>query len=121
MPLVLVVDDAPQIRRLVRVVLEACGYRVIDAEDGIVGMRLMQAHRPAVVIMDVTMPGPSGLDVLRAMRADPELAAMPVIILTADGLAETESGALADGASGYMGKPFSPSAMLALVASLLGD
>jgi DNA-binding response OmpR family regulator len=121
MPLVLVVDDATQIRRLVRLTLEHRGHRVLEAEDGIVGLRTMRAERPDLVVMDVTMPGPSGLEVLREMRADPVLAATPVIILTAGGQAASEALALEAGATAYMDKPFSPAALLALVASLLGD
>jgi two-component system chemotaxis response regulator CheY len=121
MPLVLVVDDATQIRRLVRLTLEHRAHRVLEAEDGIVGLRTMRAERPDLVVMDVTMPGPSGLDVLREMRADPALAATPVIILTAGGQAASEELAVEAGATAYMDKPFSPAALLALVASLLGD
>jgi CheY-like chemotaxis protein len=120
MPLVLVVDDAPQIRRLVRLTLEHRGYRVVEAEDGIIGLRMMRAKRPDLVVMDVTMPGPSGLVVLREMRADPALAATPVIILTAGGRAASEELAVEAGATAYMDKPFSPAALLALVLSLLG-
>jgi DNA-binding response OmpR family regulator len=117
----LVVDDAAMLRRLVRRTLETDGHRVLDAEDGVAGRRTMRAERPDLVVMDVTMPGPSGLEVLRTVRADPALATLPVIILTAGGRAATEPLAVEAGASPYMDKPFSPVALLVLVASLLDD
>lgn len=67
------------------------------------------------------MPGPTGLDICRAIRADPRLATVPVIILTADGLAESKADAFAAGASGFMAKPFLPSALRTRVESLATD
>jgi CheY-like chemotaxis protein len=81
--LVLVVDDAPPIRRLMRLLLETCGHGVLESADGVVGMRLMLAEPPDLVLIDVAMPGPSGVDMLRAARADRDLARVPMIILTA--------------------------------------
>jgi CheY-like chemotaxis protein len=119
MAVVLVVDDLPQIRQLVRVTLGSRGHRVVQAEDGIRALQMMREAPPDLVVMDVAMPGPSGLDVCRLMRRDPALAALPVIILTASG--QTERDALRAGATAFLDKPFSPMALLALVASLLGD
>jgi two-component system chemotaxis response regulator CheY len=72
-----------------------------------------------LVLLDMMMPGPSGLDVLRAIRANARLVLVPVIILTADGKVESEQQALADGASGFMMKPFSPMALMTMIARFL--
>ena len=119
MTCVLVVDDSPQIRRMVRMTVERRGLRVIEAGDGSAAWRLLADERPDLVILDVMMPGPSGLDVCRAIRADPALGGVPVVILTADGLADTEADARSAGASAFMAKPFLPSALRALVESLV--
>lgn len=66
------------------------------------------------------MPGPSSLDICRAIRADPAICSLPVVILTADGLADREAAAFAAGASGFLAKPFLPSALCALVESVVG-
>jgi DNA-binding NarL/FixJ family response regulator len=120
MACVLVVDDAAQIRRMVRFTVEDRGHRVLEAEDGIAGWQMMRMEQPDVVIMDVMMPGPSGLEVCRTIRADPRHAAVPIIILTA-GNQTSKADALAAGASGYMTKPFSPAALLDMVTSLTGS
>jgi CheY-like chemotaxis protein len=121
MALVLVVDDSAPIRRMVRFAVEQRGHRVLEAADGVVAWQLMMEERPDLVILDVMMPGPSGLDVCRAIRADPHLAALPVIILTAGGLEGMEADALAAGASGFLMKPFRPTALLDLIASFTGS
>jgi DNA-binding response OmpR family regulator len=116
---VLVVDDSPQVRRLVRKVLEFAGHDVTEAEDGRVAWRMMSTTRPDLVVMDVSMPGPSGLEVCRAIRDDDRLALVPVIILTADGNVESEQQALTSGASAFMVKPFSPLALRAKIEAML--
>ena len=117
----LVVDDSPQIRRLVRLSAEIRGHHVVEAGDGVTGWQLAAVERPDVVILDVMMPGPSGLDICRALRTDQRLAGIPIIILTGSDPAGMEAGARAAGASAFMPKPFSPAALLDLVTSLTGD
>jgi two-component system alkaline phosphatase synthesis response regulator PhoP len=119
MALVLVVDDSPQLRLLVRMTIELDGHQVIEAEDGRVAWCMMRAEVPDLVIMDVSMPGPSGLEVCKAMREDDSFAHVPVIILTAGGLAESERQALANGASAFVAKPFSPLALRAEIEAVL--
>jgi DNA-binding response OmpR family regulator len=120
MALVLVVDDAPQIRRLVRFTVEHKGHRVLEAADGADGWRLMVDERPDLVILDVMMAGASGLDICREIRAHPAFNAIPVIVMTAGGPAATRDAALAAGASGYVSKPFRPSTLLDMVESFAG-
>jgi CheY-like chemotaxis protein len=114
---VLVVDDLHHVRRMIRFSLHGRGHRVVEAGDGVEAWRLLTTERPDLVIMDISMPGPSGLDVCRSIRAAPELEGLPVLLLTAGGAA-WETRALEAGASGFMTKPFSPSALLDLVDTL---
>ena len=118
---VLVVDDSTHVRLLLRMTLAPYGHKVQEAADGVAGWRLLVGRRPDVLIMDVTMPGLSGLDTCRAIRADPGLADLPVIILTANGLPENEAEALEAGADCFFGKPFQPRALADAVARLAGE
>jgi DNA-binding response OmpR family regulator len=104
--LVLVADDDPDIRQLVRLRLERSGYTVISAQDGAEALELARERLPDIAILDVSMPHLSGLEVARELRA--RYAGLPVILLTARaGEADVHEGA-ATGADCYMTKPFSP-------------
>lgn len=120
MVLVLVVDDSAPIRRMVSFAVEQRGHRTLEAADGVIAWRLMMEERPDLVVLDVMMPGPSGLEVCRAIRADPGLASVPVIILTAGGQEGMEADALTAGASAFLTKPFRPTELLDRVVSLTG-
>jgi DNA-binding response OmpR family regulator len=115
---VLVVDDNSQVRRLLRVTLMAAGHEVLEATEAMSAWQAMIAHRPDVVILDVTMPAVSGLDLCRVMRDDPQLVALPVIVLTGRGLPEDATAASDAGADRFFAKPFSPKGLLAAVDDL---
>ena len=119
MAVILVVDDLPQIRRLLRALLVSRGHVVHEAGDGAAGLHLLEAERPALVLLDLMMPGLSGIEVLQQIRADPRFATLPIIVLTADGKAESQDRALAAGATGFVVKPFSPLALRALIDQVL--
>ena len=105
---VLVVDDDPDLRDLVAFKLSRAGYEVLTAEDGETGLALAQEQRPDLVILDVMMPGLSGIDVLRVLRMRPQTSGLAVIMLTARAQeGDTETAFLA-GADDYVVKPFSP-------------
>jgi DNA-binding response OmpR family regulator len=109
---VLVADDSAQIRLLVRRTLHIGGYEVLEAADGEEALRVLRVERPDVAILDVVMPGLSGLDVCRAARDDVTLAATGIILLSAN----ATSGHAADaGADQFVAKPFLPSELLAAV------
>jgi CheY-like chemotaxis protein len=97
---VLVVDDEPVIRALVAATLERAGMQVESAADGLSGIDLARQISPDVVLVDVGLPGLSGNEVLRRLRADPETASIPVLLLTG---ADPES---LEGAAGVVRKPF---------------
>jgi DNA-binding response OmpR family regulator len=115
---ILVVDDNERVRRLVLMTLMTAGHEVLEAPEAIAAWQAMIAHRPDVVILDVTMPAVSGLDLCRAMRADPQLVAVPVIVLTGRGLPEDARAASDAGADRFFAKPFSPKDLLAAVDDL---
>ncbi len=104
--LILVADDAPRLRQLVRCVL--VGHRVVEAGDGDEALRLFRSVRPDVAVLDVNMPGCTGLEVCREIRRDPLLGATVIIVLTANGLPEAEQAAYDAGADAFLTKPFSP-------------
>ena len=115
MATVLIADDDARIRLLLRSILRGEGHAVIEAADGDAGLAAVRAHRPAVAILDVQMPGPSGLEVCRAIRAAPDLAGTAVVIASADA---AEAHAAAAGAAAFLAKPFSVQRLLATVGDL---
>ena len=115
---VLIADDEPRIRLLLRLALAAGGYEVLEAADGEQAVVQLRAHRPAVAVLDVQMPHRSGLEVCRAIRADAATAGTGVVIATANGLDEDRRAGMDAGADRYLTKPYLPSQLLAIVAEL---
>jgi len=109
-PLVLIVDDEPQIRRLLTVSLEANGYRVLSAANGQEGLVLAAQHQPALVILDLGLPDLSGQEVLRRLR---EWSNTPVIVLSVRDDEKGKVAALDAGADDYVTKPFNTDELLA--------
>jgi len=116
-PSVLVCDDEPNLRELIRVSLGE-RYKFVEAADGEQALALARSLRPHLVILDLMMPRLNGLDVLSKLKADPELAAMPVLVVTAQPASQEE--AEAKGADGVIVKPFGPEELAAVAAELVG-
>lgn len=117
---VLIVDDEPNLRLVVRATIESPEYQVIEACDGEEAWTLINDRKPALVLLDIKMPRRSGFDVLTAIRADPELRGTQVIVLTSsDQQADIDAGILA-GADFYLTKPFSPADLVARVSEAIG-
>ena len=117
---VLIADDEPSMRLLVRATIESDQYQVLEASDGDEAWAMIKEYRPSVVLLDVQMPGRTGLEVLAMIRSEPSLAATRVIMLTAKALkADIELGMTA-GADLYLTKPFSPLDLLTRVDEALG-
>ena len=115
---VLVVDDDPVIVRLLRVNFEMEGYEVATAADGEEGLASARSDRPDIVVSDVMMPRLDGLGFAMAMKADPTLAVVPIILLSAKAQnADVDAGL--DIADDYVTKPFDPLELLDRVAALL--
>jgi two-component system phosphate regulon response regulator PhoB len=116
---VLVVDDEPDIVELVRYHLEKAGIECVHAAEGGIALRLVREHRPDAVILDLMLPGLSGLEVCRLLRRDPATARLPIIMLTARGEEVDRVVGLEVGADDYVVKPFSPRELVARVGALL--
>ena len=116
---IVVADDDADIRELVAFKLQQTGHEVVAVGDGAAAVEACQADVPDLVVLDVMMPGMSGLDACRALRLDAALAKVPVILLTARAQeADIEQGFNA-GADDYVVKPFSPRELASRVAAVL--
>jgi len=118
---ILVVDDEPHIRRILTALLRIEGFEVRLARDGTEGLKTWSNGHFDLVILDLIMPGASGLEVLAKIKSDPERRSTPVIILTAKGQDTDRQAALAGGADDFMTKPFSPKKLVARIREILGD
>ena len=117
--LILVVEDNDKNRKLVRDVLTAKGYRLVEAETGEDGVRLARDEHPALVLMDIQLPGINGIEALRQLRADPATAEIPVIAVTASAMTQDRQKILAAGFDAYQSKPISIRPFLDLVREVL--
>lgn len=116
----LVADDEPNIVISLEYLMKREGYDVLVATDGNQALEAIQREQPALVLLDVMMPGKTGFEVCQAVRADPALDGVRILMLTAKGR-ETDVGkGLALGANAYMTKPFSTRELVQKVADLLG-
>jgi len=119
---VLVVDDDPQVLRLMRVNLELEGYDVVSAPDGEEALGVvLETPPPDVVVCDVMMPGLDGLTVLRNLRANPQTSKIPFVVVSAKAQRADVKAALDMGADKYITKPFDPQELLDAVEELLGS
>ena len=116
---ILIADDEPNIRQLVSFTLRRRGYTILEAEDGTTALDLVRAGSPDLAVLDVMMPGMTGIAVVQEMMGDAVMAEIPVILLSAKGQGvEIEEG-LASGARLYLVKPFSPRELAERVAEVL--
>lgn len=120
MKTVLIADDERNLRLLVSATIESDEYLVLEAADGEEAWRLVQEHRPDVAILDVQMPGLSGLEVTRAIKGDPALDGIRVILLTSQAQQADIKAGLSAGADQYLTKPFSPVELLNVLERALG-
>ena len=102
MPRILHIEDDPANRLLVRKLLQKAGYEVIDAADGLEGVRLAVGVRPDLVLVDLHSPGLDGFEVTLRLRGEPHLSGVPIVAITAEGDRETS---LAVGCDGFLQKP----------------
>ena len=116
---VLIADDESSIRLLVHATIESDDYTVVEASDGAQAWMLAKQLKPSLVLLDVQMPGQSGLEVLRAIKADPHLKATRVILLTSKAQERDIEVGLIAGADFYLTKPFSPLDLLTRVEEAL--
>jgi CheY-like chemotaxis protein len=110
---ILVADDSPSLRLLVRRILD--GHDIVEADSGDEAIDILRVSSVDVAVLDVTMPGRSGLEVCRTIRRDPLPAATAVIVIPADGATDDERRSIEAGADAFLAKPFSPRRLCELV------
>jgi DNA-binding response OmpR family regulator len=115
----LVVDDDPEIAGMLSTRLESRGYKVITASDGKEALTVARRHRPALIVLDVMMPGKNGWEVARALKQDPVTEGIKVIMLTAIGENVNEITSPLYGADAHFDKPFDFTRLEAKIAELL--
>ncbi len=120
MKTILIVEDETILRTNIRDMLIFEGFHVIEAQHGVEAIQMTQSHQPDLVICDVAMPEMDGFEVLTRLKADPETAAIPVLMLTAQAEKSAIQHGLAMGATDYILKPFSFGDVLAKVQACLG-
>jgi two-component system cell cycle response regulator DivK len=117
--LILIVEDNEKNRKLERDVLQFHGYRTMEAETGEDGVRLARESPPALILMDIQLPGISGIEALRRLRADAETQGIAVMAVTASAMTQDRQTILAAGFDGYLSKPISLKEFVAAVRALL--
>ncbi|MBA7474828.1 Transcriptional regulatory protein SrrA [subsurface metagenome] len=116
---VLIIDDEADVRLFTKRVLELEGCRVFEAEDGLEGLKLARENPLALILLDLRLPGYDGWSVLSQLKNEPELSAIPVIMLTASVEASQRSRALAAGATDYLVKPLSAASLRETITRVL--
>lgn len=116
---VLIVEDQADIRKLIHMTLEFEAYEIHEAADGTQGLRMAQALRPDMILLDVMMPGElDGLQVCHRVKSDPEMAHIKIVLLTARGQARDREAGTQAGADAYLIKPFSPLQLIDTIEQL---
>jgi len=116
---ILVVEDEPDIRKLVHYNLAQERFKVIEAEDGEKALKLVQREKPRLIVLDLMLPGLSGLELCRNLRERPETSQIPILMLTAKAGEADRIVGLEMGADDYLTKPFSPRELVARVKAIL--
>lgn len=116
---VLLIEDEPHISEAIRFILMRDGLQVSCHDRGMDALQVVRDRQPDALILDAMLPGRSGYDILRDLRAEPATADLPVLMLTARGQGRDRELAQSAGASGFMAKPFSNTEVLASVRALL--
>jgi len=111
---ILIVDDESNMRFLVRIILESEGYEVVEAPHGAAALERAKESRPALVVTDLMMPVMTGRELIERLRADPETASIPIVVVSAN------SNSVATEADAVLSKPFAPGDLVAAVRACAG-
>jgi two-component system, cell cycle response regulator DivK len=120
MSLILIVEDNEKNLKLVRDVLQVKGYQTIDAGTAEEGLKLARARKPDLILMDIQLPGMSGIEALKALRAGPATAAIPVIAITASVMQQDRQQIMSAGFDGFIEKPVNLKTLLDTVKAAAG-
>lgn len=118
--LILIVEDNPRDRKLVRDVLRANGFQTLEAETGEAGIKLARERRPALILMDIQLPKMDGREAARILKADSNTREIPIIAVTASAMKGDRESLLAEGFDGYMAKPIDIRKVPRVLESYLG-
>ncbi|HEV8720041.1 MAG TPA: response regulator [Candidatus Binatia bacterium] len=118
--LILIIEDNEKNRKLCRDVLQVKGYQTIESETAEEGLKLAVEKSPALILMDIQLPGMDGITALKQLRGDSQTKNIPVIAITASAMTHNRTTMLAEGFDGYQTKPISLKDFLAEVARVLG-
>jgi two-component system chemotaxis response regulator CheY len=118
--MVLTVDDSPSIRQMVSFTLKGAGYDVTEAADGKDGLAKARTTQAALVLTDQNMPEMDGLTLVKSLRALPQYASTPILMLTTESSDQMKSQGRAAGATGWLVKPFDPQRLLEVVKKVIG-
>jgi len=117
--LILTVDDSPSIRLMMKLTLTAQGYEVVQASDGVEALELARQRVADLVLTDVNMPRMDGLTLIKELRALPEYKNVPMLILTTESGQDRKQEGKANGATGWLVKPFNDQQLLATIGRVL--
>lgn len=117
---ILAVDDSPSIRKMVSFTLKSAGYEVIEAGDGAEGLEKAKTNVISLVLTDQNMPRMDGLTLIRSLRAMPQYATVPILMLTTESSDAMKAQGKAAGATGWMVKPFDPAKLIQVIKKVMG-
>lgn len=117
--LILIVEDNEKNRKLVRDILQHKGYQTLEAESAEEGIRLAQGSTPALILMDIQLPGMNGIEALGRLRGDPKTKKIPVIAVTASAMTHDRAKIMAAGFDGYQSKPINVKEFLVAIREML--
>jgi len=118
---ILYIEDNPHNMRLVRKLLQTMGFTMIEAMDGLRGLRMAAEHRPDLILVDINLPDIDGLEVVRRLKSDPALAHIPAVALTANAMHGDRENCLASGCDGYLAKPIARMELKNVMSHFLGE
>ena len=118
---ILVVEDQEDLRGVLRTLLTGSGYAMLEAVDGETGVARAKSDRPDLILMDIQMPVLDGYEATRRIKADPDLAATPVIAVSSFAMKGDEEKARAAGCDHYVTKPYSPMQLLCVIRGYFGE
>ena len=119
--LILIIEDNEKNRKLCRDVLQVKGYQTIESETAEVGLDLARGQAPALILMDVQLPGMDGITAMKQLKADPQTQSIPIIAITASAMTNNRTAMLGEGFDGYQTKPISLKDFLGEVERVLGE
>jgi len=118
---ILLIEDEPEFRMALRIRLEANGYEVIEAEDGVTGLDMARNQSPHLIVLDIMLPKMDGYKVARLLKFDEKYRNIPIVMLTARSQQNDRETGLTVGSDAYVTKPYKPQEMLDIIAKLLAE